>query len=314
MNRRSAEADRAMRTSQRLDKNAWRVEEQGRGPLITRQQAMDRSNAYSAAYPIELLARNPIEIDESALVRALTRRLGRVKATGHMFFLEDFPVQFREGAIPAQLALMGAVGLSAKRTDDITKALHQSWAFPAAAQVYDACGHMEMLTNMMSSPLSHQVRRKIISNGLLALLETTQVDLIYWIPTQQMLSPADIVERYSDPRELENPLYGFLNVRFFNISNSTGDMLMDTLGLNALGLTDFQLHYRGLDPDSVARFLFNLGAYAFEKGDVIDDGHTVDGVDKKGRWTCRHENSLVEPGRVVLDIDPGQPFAAGNRQ
>lgn len=275
---------------------------------------MDRSNGYSAAYPIELLARNPIEVDEPAFVCALAKRLGRVKATGLVFLLEDFPVQFREGTIPAQLALLGPVGPSAKRTDDIKKALQQSWAFPAAAQVYQACGHMQLLTNMMSSPLSHQARRKIIANGLLALLETTQVDLIYWAPTQQMLSPAEVVERYSDPRELANPLHGFLNVRFFNISNSNGDMLMDTLGLNALGLTDFQVHYRGLEPDSVARFLYNLGAYAFEKGDVIDDGHTVDGVDKKTRWTCRRENSLLDPQRQVLDIDPGQPFAAGNRR
>jgi hypothetical protein len=275
---------------------------------------MDRSNGYSAAYPIELLARNPIEIDQSALMSALARRLGRVAASGHMFFLEDFPVQFREGAIPAQLALVGRVSPSAKRTDNITKALQQSWAFRNAAQVYETCTHMEMLTNIMSSPLSHQVRRKILANGLLALLEATQIDLIHWTPTQQMLAPADIVERYSDPREHDNPLYGFLNVRFFNISNSSGDMLMDTLGLNALGLTDFQIHYRGLDPDSVARFLFNLGAYAFEKGDVIGDGHTVDGVDKKSRWTLRHEDSLIEPQRVVLDVDPGQPFAAGNRR
>jgi hypothetical protein len=157
------------------------------------------------------------------------------------------------------------------------------------------------------------VRRKIIANGLLALLETTQVDLIRWAPTQQMLSPADIVERYSDPREIGNPVYGFLNVRFFNISHSNGDMLMDTLGLNALGLTDFQVHYRGLEPDSVGRLLYNLGAYAFEKGDIIDDGHTVEGVDKS-RWKCRLENSLVDPQRMVLDIDPGQPFAAGGRR
>jgi uncharacterized protein DUF4261 len=274
---------------------------------------MDRSNGHSGAYPIELLARNPIEIDEPAVVRALAGRLGRVKATGSLFFLEDFPVQFREGAIPAQLALLGPVEPTAQRTDDITKALQQSWAFRAAAEVYETCRHMRLLANMMSSPLSHQVRRKIIANGLLALLETTQIDLIYWTPTQQMLSPADILERYSDPRELANPVYGFLNVRFFNISNSSGDMLMDTLGLNALGLTDFQLHYRGLDPDSVARLLFNLGVYAFEKGDVIEDGHTIDGVDKKSRWTCRQEDSLVDPQRVVLDIDPGQPFAAGSR-
>jgi Domain of unknown function (DUF4261) len=273
---------------------------------------MDDSNGYSAAYPIELLARNRIEVDEAALVRALTGRLGRVKATGRMFLLEDFPVQFRDGSIPAQLALLPA-GQKAQRTDATTQALQQSWAFPAAAQVHEECSQVLLLTNMMSSPLSHQVRRKIIANGLLALLETTRVDLICWTPTQQMLAPADIVERYSDPRELANPVYGFLNVRFFRISNSNGEILMDTLGLNALGLTDFQVHYRDLEPDPVARLLYNLGAYAFEKGDVIEDGHTVEGVDKS-RWKCRRENSLLDPQREVLDIDPGQPFAAGNRR
>jgi Domain of unknown function (DUF4261) len=274
---------------------------------------MDDSNGYSAAYPIELLARHPIDIDEPTLGRALARRLGRVKTTGQMFLLEDFPVQFKEGSIPAQLALLPA-GQKAQRTDATTQALQQSWAFPAAAQVYEESSHVLLLTNMMSSPLPHQVRRKIIANGLLALLETTRIDLIHWMPTQQMLSPADIVQRYSDPRELANPVYGFLNVRFFNISNSDGDMLMDTLGLNALGLTDFQVHYRELEPDPVARLLYNLGAYVFEKGDVIEDGHTVEGVDKKSRWKCRRENSLLDPQREVLDIDPGQPFAAGNRR
>src|SRR5215510_3958506 len=145
---------------------------------------MDDSNGYSAAYPIELLARHPIDIDEPALVRALARRLGRVKTTGQMFLLEDFPVQFREGSLPAQLALL-PVGEKPQRTDATTQALQQSWAFPGAAQVYDECSQALWLTNMMSSPLPHQVRRKIIANGLLALLETTQVDLICWAPTQQ---------------------------------------------------------------------------------------------------------------------------------
>jgi hypothetical protein len=137
------------------------------------------------------------------------------------------------------------------------------------------------------------------------------LDLIVWSPTQQMLSPADVRHRYAEPQELANPIYGFLNVRFFRISNSAGDMVVDTLGLSALGLTDFQIHYRQLDPDAVARLLYNLGAYALQKGDAIDDGHTVDGLG--GRWTCRREVSLVGPEREVLDIDPGPPFAAGNR-
>src|SRR5262245_41417366 len=67
-----------------------------RGPVTTRE-TMASSNGYSAAYPLQFLARNPIEVDHPALERALVKRLGRVKATGQMFLLEDFPVQFREG-------------------------------------------------------------------------------------------------------------------------------------------------------------------------------------------------------------------------
>jgi len=290
---------------------------------MTKEEVVCTDNGFVAAYPIELLARNPIVVDQPALVRALARRLGRVEATGQipqpgtsqvaMFHLMDFPVQLKDGSIPAQLVLLMA-GEKAQRTDAITQVVQQSWAFPAAAQVYEECSHMLLLSEMMATPLPHQGRRKIIANGLLALLEATRVDLIHWMPTQQMLSPADIVARYSAPQELANPVYGFLNVRFFNISNSKGDMLMDTLGLSALGLTDFQVHYRDLGPNPVARLLYNLGAYAFEKGDVIEHGHTVDGIDDKSRWTCRREKSLLDPQREVLDIDPGQPFAAGNRR
>jgi hypothetical protein len=282
---------------------------------------MDRDSAYSAAYPIELLALRPIVLDEPALQRSLEKRLGRVAITAEprdtirLYFFEDYPVKFKDGSIPAQLALLwpGHGDAQQQRLTDLAKeALQQSWAFRGAADIYKDCQHSLLLTNMMSSPLSHEIRRKIIINGLLALLESSSCDLVHWTPTQQMLSPANIVSRYSEPQELSNPVYGFLNVRFFNIANSDGDMIMDTLGLDALGLTDLQIHYHSLDPDQISRILYNIGAYLFERGDVIEDGHTIEGLDNS-RWTCRHEASLLEPKRDILDINPGREFAAGNR-
>ena len=89
---------------------------------------------------------------------------------------------------------------------------------------------------------------------------------------------------------------------------------MDTLGLAALGLPDLQCHFRGLAPEAVAPLLYNTAYYIFEKGDVIDDGHTVEGVTPGERWPCQHEASLVEPRRVVIDLDPGPAHAAGNRK
>jgi hypothetical protein len=276
------------------------------------------NDGYSSAYPIELRARNPLVLEESALQAALAARLGKIKPAGdpekgglRLYFLEDYPVRFKEGSIPAQLALIAPEPRPPQdqQTPSIEQALQQSWSFREAREVLGECRHSLLLTNMMSSPLPHDLRRRLIANGLLAVLESAAVELILWSPTQQMLAPADFRRRYAEAQELANPVYGFLNVRFFKIDNSDGDMIMDTLGLGALGLTDFQIHYRQLEPDPVAQFLYNLGAYAFEKGDVIEDGHTVEGPG--GRWTCRRQASLMQPQREVLDIDPGPPFAAG---
>ena len=36
-----------------------------------------------------------------------------------------------------------------------------------------------------------------------------------------------------------------------------------------------------------------------------------EGPEPGSRWRCQHEESLLKPTRVVLDIDPGPPHAAG---
>jgi hypothetical protein len=46
---------------------------------------------------------------------------------------------------------------------------------------------------------------------------------------------------------------------------------------------------------------------------VIEDGHTVDGVQPGQKWLCRHELAVVGPEREVVDMNPGPPYAAGAR-
>ena len=89
---------------------------------------------------------------------------------------------------------------------------------------------------------------------------------------------------------------------------------MDTLGLAALGLPDLQCHFRDLIPGEVAALLKNAGYYIFENGDVIENGHTLEGITAGSRWRCQHEESMLKPSRVVLDLDPGPTHAAGNRR
>jgi hypothetical protein len=64
----------------------------------------------------------------------------------------------------------------------------------------------------------------------------------------------------------------------------------------------------------MAGVLYNTGWYLFENGDVLEDGHTVQGVEPGSRWRCQHETALVPPQRVVVDINPGAPYTAGDRR
>ena len=90
-------------------------------------------------------------------------------------------------------------------------------------------------------------------------------------------------------------------------------MLMDTRGLNEIGLHDLQCHFRDLDPREVSQVLYNTSAYIIENGDVIEPGNTIAGISEGSKWVCQFEDALVAPARVVLDVNPGIPHAAGNR-
>lgn len=270
------------------------------------------------AYSIELFAREPIIFDRERLLAAMRNRLGNVdspepKSEGatQMFLLNDHIAHFTDGSIPAQLVLLPASG--GPDPEKYTEALQQSWSFRNAAEVLATCGHSCLFSDMMSAALPQQQRRHLLAEGLLAVLECLKVDAIYFVETQQFMSPAHLFAELNTPPQLANPTAGFLNVRFFNVANSPGDMVMDTLGLASFGLTDLQLHFHGLEPNDAARVLHTTASYVFERGDVIENGHTIQGRVPDERWACRQEESLLEPKRSILDINPGTPFAAGRR-
>ena len=81
-----------------------------------------------------------------------------------------------------------------------------------------------------------------------------------------------------------------------------------------LGLPDMQCHFRGLDPGAVGALLYATAHHIYENGDTILDGDTTQGVTPRDRWECRHEVSLVEPRRPVIDVRPDGPHAGGGRE
>jgi len=225
------------------------------------------------------------------------------------------------GMAPAEPAKC-LIGLSENPPDParLQSALEQSWGWPQAAEVLPRCRAAVLLTDLMATGLHHLERLILFENVLVSMLEAFPCLVIHWQPTQQMVNPDEFLAAVGEAGGLVfTP--GPLNVRLFRIEGDRaaadatgGDVLMDTLGLAALGLPDLQCHFTGLDPQAVSRVLYNTGIYLFKRGDVIEDRHTIPGIRAGDKWRCRRENSLARPDRTVIDLDPGPPFSARDRR
>ena len=97
------------------------------------------------------------------------------------------------------------------------------------------------------------------------------------------------------------PLLGLVNVRMFTVNDREDEIVMDSLGLNVFGLPDVQCHCVDVAADDLATWLFSFALYVATTDRDIHDGETIDGYDGT-RLVMHYEGSLVEPGRVVIDL------------
>ncbi|PSR52499.1 hypothetical protein AHMF7605_02645 [Adhaeribacter arboris] len=77
---------------------------------------------------------------------------------------------------------------------------------------------------------------------------------------------------------------------------------MDTIGMHALGLPDFQIKFTNLNESEVAGLLWNYWYYVYASGDVIQSGNTWQGLSKRSKWKAEKQLSFIEPERVVIDM------------
>jgi hypothetical protein len=85
-----------------------------------------------------------------------------------------------------------------------------------------------------------------------------------------------------------------------------GWMLMDTVGMWQLDRPDLEAVFPEgrFSPDEVAACLRNVSLYLAAKGDVIEEGHTIDGPGPM-RWQARRfENGLADPPRDTIRLFP----------
>ena len=253
----------------------------------------------------ELLYERPPELDTEGLAARVRETLPKTVAVpgggGVLLAHEDFPIEFEEGtkAILTSVMRPGEDSEGAGPYD-----LTQSWAFEAKEDAAQLATTTVLVVEMLGRVAPAKDRVTAFKTALETVVEQTR-PLAIWSPNAAGLIAPE--------RVAEHPLACLVNVRLFRVAREEGVCVLDTLGLHALGMPDFQLHFRGLDPSELAGHLRNLAAYAFEHGGAIESGHTISGPAGEGHWKLQLEDALVAPDRVVLDIDPGPPYAAGDR-
>jgi hypothetical protein len=192
------------------------------------------------------------------------------------------------------------LGQSEKQRPDVS----QTWDWEGAEAAVARGTAGVIVTELLMAGWSARDRVTALSRVVAELCRLTRPVAVYWAHSQ----------RVSDPDALAvDDLNGIVNVRFFTVAGDEQAMVLDTLGLHVFGLPDLQCHFRDREPGEIASLLYATALYVFDSGDVIADGNTISGLDGNERYVCRRERSLLEPSRLVLDVDLGDPYAAGPR-
>jgi hypothetical protein len=251
---------------------------------------------------VSLFYENKPEINRDKILSELKARFKNVDSPGDndplAFFFPDYMVNIGESSIPAQGAII--TNDSAINLDRFTKAFQQSWHWPEAKAVMEKCNFEINLTDLMSRTLEPLPRLAFFQKFVCAVVKATDPSVIYFRNSEKLIKPNDFLEACD--KEQGDFLHGAMNIRLFSLGN--GEVLMDTLGLHAYGLADFECRFSKYDPGEIAGVLTNIAYYVFETGDIIRSNSTIQGVGKNPIWKTRYEDAKVEPKRLVVNVIP----------
>jgi hypothetical protein len=216
--------------------------------------------------------------------------------------LGSIVVPHGDRASPLLTVIMMAspMGEGGKALPDVT----QTWDWAGAEAAVSASRSSLLVTEMFGDGRTPQERWRAMSGVAAVLARITRPTVLSWPQSQRVGNP----ELFA-----AGDLDGLINVRYFSIANDPGVMVMDTLGLHVFGLPDVQCHFRDRQPGEIATMLFTTAVYLFQSGDVIADANTISGPGVDERLVCFHEPALLAPSRRVIDVDLGDPYAAGQR-
>ncbi|MGQ8871540.1 DUF4261 domain-containing protein [Paenibacillus sp. TSA_86.1] len=285
------------------------------------RESGETSSGFHPVYMVEFLFNEQPDVNNHVLQEALINRTGQGrldvkqgdKEQGAkemlVFYHMEHKVAFQEGSIPAQTCFLPAHEI-VERTR-FAGALQQAWHWPEAGQAVESARYSIRIHDMFTAAMPRKQRLNLFQETVLAVLDALKCDALYWYGSDKLVEPA----AYIQAQEREEHLYAAMNVRMYQAGGTEEqpELVMDTVGLSALGVPDVQCHFTGLDPDTVAQTLLGAAYYIFDQGDVLQDGQTL-GSSGGRRWRCEHQAALIAPGRYVVDLNPGEEHTVSKPQ
>jgi hypothetical protein len=256
------------------------------------------------SYAVDLLYADVPTLSRDEVLTKLRDRCGAASAMdpssggGLNFFFPDLRVPFKEGTAPVQIAM--TVTLGPIPADQGQAALKQTWDWADAKEALSRHQAHVVIGDLLGHGLPHKSRLGFFQNVLCGILELHPPLAIHWRPSQKLVGPDAILQAFS-PGEKRDPIRGAVNVRR-TLLKSVGGVVMDTLGLGALGLPDFEISLGERMPPLFDAMLRSLARYEYDLGDVIAEGRGVKGGGEAFR--CERGTSSVEPTRDVFVLKP----------
>lgn len=279
-----------------------------------------------------LFKEKPDEVHVSELQRVVEEIFGEIELVydapeAPFFALKNYRANFRkeegkeynheidngDGTISLPVMLNFIIGAEFKtELDPLTKS--QFWDFKGN---FDEFKYHTSVFGMLSGSMPYKQEAELFLKEIEAALRCFPTAEAIYIPHSGKLTTVDYFREGMEFDLSGRFIRTAVNARFFRIEDSE-DFVVDTLGFFAFGAADVQMHFHGLNPDDVVRYVYNIASYQFDADFPVKSGDTIDGLDENGhisqtiQWKTQYENSLIQPVRVVLDINCGE-YASGNR-